>query len=328
MKNNLLFLLSCCILLSAPSASFAAVEIFLDPPSREVNIGDTFLVNVRVKTDSECVNAIGTEIHFDPEVLRAVDFSTGQSLISLWTEPSKINKEKGTIIFSGGIPGGYCGRIVGDPGMTNILGKIVFSTSASLLKQALPLSTKVDLKNTEVLLNDGLGTNAEATVMGSDIFVANTGKGVINEWMSEVNSDIIAPELFTLEVYRDPNIKDGKYFIVWATQDKQSGIDHFEILETNPWKFGFFRSNGKEADWTKAESPYILKDQNLRSKIMVKAIDKMGNERIVEYNPKTSVIPGVDDRLSGSTGAIAIVIIILGIYYWRIIYPRGKKNNN
>ncbi|MFA6494059.1 MAG: hypothetical protein WCT49_03350 [Candidatus Paceibacterota bacterium] len=318
MKRNLFFILFFLIAL-APSVSSAAVEVFLDPPFRKVNIGDTFIVNIRIKTEGECVNAIRSEIHFRTEDLKAIDWSSGQSLISLWTEAPKIDHEKGVITFSGGIPGGYCGRVIGDPGLTNILGKIIFSTPPSLSKETLPQFTNVNFTNAEVLLNDGRGTDAEATTKGAQISVVNERSGVVNEWLTEVKSDVIAPELFTVSVYRDPKISDGKFFIAWFTEDKQSGIDRYEVMETNPWKFGFLPSTDKETSWVPAESPYILKDQNLRSKILVKAIDKIGNERIVEFNPKTSIIPGVKDIWTELAGILLLCAIIGAIYYRRFI---------
>ena len=36
--------------------------------------------------------------------------------------------------------------------------------------------------------------------------------------------------------------------------------------------------------WEKVVSPYVLKDQSLNSVIRVKAVDRAGNERIVEFD--------------------------------------------
>ena len=66
------------------------------------------------------------------------------------------------------------------------------------------------------------------------------------------------------------NIFDGKYFLVFATQDKGSGIDHYEVSEDNG------------ASFIPAVSPYLLKNQSLDTKIIVKAFDKKGNEKIAE----------------------------------------------
>jgi len=59
---------------------------------------------------------------------------------------------------------------------------------------------------------------------------------------------------------------DGKYFLVFSTQDKGSGVDHYEVRE------------GRFGGFSEVSSPYILKYQSLDKKIFVKAIDKFGNE--------------------------------------------------
>jgi hypothetical protein len=62
---------------------------------------------------------------------------------------------------------------------------------------------------------------------------------------------------------------DGAHVLVFATQDKGSGMSHYEVREGY---FGWF---------TKAESPYQLRDQELRKKVYIKAVDNHGNERLV-----------------------------------------------
>jgi len=97
------------------------------------------------------------------------------------------------------------------------------------------------------------------------------------------------------EVSRDPNIFDGKWFLVFATQDKGSGIDHYEVLERRELKIqklGFSKEKSLHSKfyilnpWRVAESPYLLKDQELKSYIYVKAIDKAGNERVATLSPR------------------------------------------
>ncbi len=67
--------------------------------------------------------------------------------------------------------------------------------------------------------------------------------------------------------------------MTFATQDKQSGIDHYEIQESRSSKI----DAGK---WKTAESPYLLIDQELHSFIYVLAIDRQGNERVIKVFPR------------------------------------------
>lgn len=325
MKNKFLFpILSACYLLLATSSSASAtVSVFLDPPNISANPRDTFVVNIRIDTGGECVNAIDGKIKFDNTVLKAVDFGRGQSLISLWLAPPKIDQSAGVISFAGGIPGGYCGRIAGDPGLTNILGKIVFSPTDTAIT-----TTHIGMTDdSEILLNDGLGTKAQAEYKGADVIIG-TGTDTKNDWLADIRSDTTAPEPFIIELDREALAYDGKYFIAWSTTDKQSGIDHYEVLETDPWKFGFFNFlNGeKRAFWTRAESPYILLDQNLRSKILVKAVDKIGNERIAELEPETSLLQKVEVDRMWILVTVLLSLLVFAVTAWRMYRKRGIRS--
>lgn len=314
MKNKFLLLVPYSLFL-IPSFTHAAVSVFLDPANISVNPRDTFVLNIRIDTGGDCVNAIDAKIKFDSTILKAVDFGRGQSLISLWIDSPKIDQNAGIISFSGGIPGGYCGRVSGDPGLTNMLGKVVFLPIGTT-----PAATHVEMADdSEILLNDGFGTKAQVAYHGADITIG-TGTGTANAWLDEVRSDTIAPEPFIIELDREPMAYNGKYFIAWSTTDKQSGIDHYEVLETDPWKFGFsfFGDSEKKAFWTRTESPYVLSDQNLRSKILVKAVDKIGNEQIAEFEPETSVLRKVEVDRTWLLITGALSILVFAITAWRI----------
>jgi hypothetical protein len=91
----------------------------MDPNVAEMKRGDTIKVSVRLDTDQdECVNTIDAVITYS-ENIQPIDTSRGSSILSMWVEVPTINREQHTITFAGGIPNGYCGRIVGDPRLTN-----------------------------------------------------------------------------------------------------------------------------------------------------------------------------------------------------------------
>lgn len=89
--------------------------------------------------------------------------------------------------------------------------------------------------------------------------------------------DATSPEEFTPQIIDIEGIK----YLVFNTTDKVSGVSHYEVSEINLNRFGKIKS-GQEAKWEIAESPYLLKDQELKSIIKIKAIDKAGNERLGE----------------------------------------------
>lgn len=277
-----------------PTAVFAAI-LHLEPSKGQYQPGDTFITEVKIDTEEECINAIEASLSYDKDILQAVDFNYGQSVITLWVKPPKISQESGTISFSGGIPGGYCGKILGDPGMAQILGRIAFQANNKGEAEV------IFLDSSQVLLNDGLGTLAKLTARGA-IFNILPEKSEIpkNEWQEEIGKDNIPPESFKIEINQESSVFEGKYFIVFLTTDKQTGVDYYKIKE------------GRR-DWETAQSPYLLKNQKLTSEIKVKAVDKAGNERVVIIELRYP-LRWYEQWL---IWAIMVIIVIIGYLIWR-----------
>ena len=120
-----IILITILLFLFFPLSSWAAV-LYFEPAEGEYYQGDTFVVNVRVDTEEECINTVKADIGFPSDFLEAIDFSHGNSVLTIFPEAPKIQKEAGLISFTGGVPGGYCGILPGDPGKSNLLGKIIF----------------------------------------------------------------------------------------------------------------------------------------------------------------------------------------------------------
>lgn len=303
----LVFLLS--ISLALPLIGQAA-ELYLESSEHNYYINETFVVDIRINVkNGESINAIEGYIEFSNDVLEIKDFSTGNSILTFIEEPM-IDNEKGLILFSGIIPGGYSGRVSGDPGLTNLLGKIIFYSISSGIAE-------IKFEDiSQVLLSDGEGTPAKLITEGLILEVEHPKEvqPLKDEWQEELEKDKIPPEDFNLKIIKI----DNKYYLVFSTKDKNSGIDHYEILEKNFWaNIDKLLENGK---LIKVNSPYLLRDQSLKSKIEVKAIDKAGNERIVKL-PATYSLPWYKNYLIW-------VILIISIFYviWRIISK--KKQNN
>jgi hypothetical protein len=286
------------IFLFLPLVAKGAI-LYFEPSKGEYHLGDTFIVDLRIDTEEECINTVKAIISFPKDLLEAKDFSTGNSILSLWIESPKIDQKEGLISFVGGIPGGFCGPLPGEPEKPNLLGRIIFRVVSRDVSRSL---AQIAFRNdSQVLLNDGFGTPAKLTLKKA-IFTILPEKAEVpkEEWQEELTKDDIPPEPFEIKISQDPNIFGGKYFIVFSTTDKQTGIDHYEVKE------------GKR-NWKRAESPYLLEDQSLKSIILVKAVDKAGNERIAEYIPPKKPFP------------YWIIILILvggGIGYW--LYRKSK----
>lgn len=228
-----------------------AADISLYSNTTDIKTGDEFIVDVFVHTDLK-INAVEGKLIYPKNNLEIKEIRDGNSVVNFWIEKPQDND--GIISFSGITPAGFNGN-----------NKKLFSI---VFKAKNIGETMINLDDVKLLTADGHGTNSLSNIFNLNL---NIKKGADNS-IIEILTDIESPENFNPIISSDSNIFDGKKFIVFATQDKDSGMSHFEIKEG--W-LDFYK---------KAESPYILKDQKLSKEIKIKAIDLNGNERIVIVN--------------------------------------------
>lgn len=254
-----------------PHAAYAA-ELSLDPANGTYGPGDTFIMTVRIDNGDDCINAVNVELTYPKDTLRAVDFSGGDSIFSLWAVEPDLNTDTGTVTFAGGIPGGYCGRIAGDAALSNTLGKVVFSVVEASAPKALIQFASAS----KVYINDGQGSIAELATHGAEITLSPVPQVAQNPWLAEVRNDTTPPQPFAVEVQSTLGVFGGRYYIVFATTDKESGLDHFEISERGGWR--------------RITSPYMLADQSLLGvgDVVVRAVDKAGNTRQGNYSASST----------------------------------------
>lgn len=314
---------------SSFSVSYAA-NLYVEPQSGTYSQGNTFTVKVRLDNQDECVNAVDVYISYPKDIIQAVDVGRGDSILTLWTEEPAIDKEKGIVHFSGGLPGGYCGRVAGDPEYTNVLAEIVFQVPGLVIGgQGADNGLITFDPKTEVLLNDGFGTKAALITSDSAFAIVPPGAGGTKDtWFDRIKQDTIPPEAFSIGLTRDESIEDGKWFITFNTIDKQSGIDHFEVYETDREHEGFVRGKSDvPAEWVEARSPYILKDQSLNSIIRVRALDKAGNERLAGKIPDESLRTATTTPVSKTVFYVllGIGLLILLSFAVFLMWRRAKR---
>ena len=291
------------------SASVAqAAVLYLTPSSGQFAPGQTFIVGVGLDTENECVNAAQVDIAFPKDLFKIVDFSRGQSIITYWVKYPEspdivLANREGRLSFSGGMPGGWCGRIKGDVQGSSYLANIVFQTTGSA--QNLPAQINI-LNTSQVLLNDGKGTGANLALQNAQIEISNSSGAPLDGWSQIVANDKIPPEHFEIKLQKESLIFDGKYFVTFQTSDKQTGIGHYEISEAP-----LAQKNTQEI-WKQGNSPYLLEDQKLRSTIKVKAVDMAGNQTIAELAPVQGRIakPGYLVYLFGILACLMLAAVI------------------
>jgi hypothetical protein len=305
-----------------------AATLYFDPVSATLNRGDAVTVAVRLDTDelsNECINAVDAVIEYGEGVV-PVDVSTGRSIFSMWVEPPKINKEDRTITFAGGIPNGYCGRVAGDPRLTNVLAEIIFrspglqvgggASDGKVVVGFSPLTT--------AYLNDGFGTKADIRTFSTEFeLLPSIGSEIVDPWRDAIQADEFPPEPFSVELTYGMTAQGSKHYIVFNTTDKQSGLSHYEILEESIEEARWFSFGATTAPWVTVSGPvYILQDQSLRSVIRVKAVDKAGNEYIATLQP-SSMSQNSSWLFVGIVTCIILCVVMVVVFGYRRY--RNKK---
>lgn len=227
-------------------------------------IGKNFVVPLYIDSEFDYINAFEIEIKASQDLIFR-DWFSSDSIVNFWVEEPYFRD--GIIKFSGVSIGGYNGK-------AGLISNLIFelknksSTTDEIFLEALPSS--------KVFLNDGFGTEAGL----------KTEKKFFKIELLEEEKLIVdryPPEDFKIYLHKDKEIFDGKYHIIFHTIDKQSGIAYYEVAEEQ----SFSKPNIKKLVFERSSSPYILKDQTLRSYIFVKAVDKFGNEKISFLPPKS-----------------------------------------
>lgn len=270
-------------------------ELFLQPDKQSLNVGSLFRVDFLITSLKESVNAIEGKIFFSKDILELSEIIDGNSVINLWPQKPEYSENEGSVVFAGITPGGF----QSDDGQ-------IFSLIFKAKKQGIAI---VSIQQAKALLNDGLGTAASLITKNCEMQINEQASSVINNQF-EIKNDINPPEPFELYIACDPNIFEGKNFLVFTAQDKGLGISHYEIQET--------KNNQQGNHWQRAKSPYVLQDQALKSYVFVKAIDKAGNERIAILKPKSFFIVYKNYLIWG-------IILLTALIVYFLLWKKYKK---
>ena len=253
---------------------------------------EQFVAKIYLDTEGVSINAIEGSI----ALLKSakVQIRADNSDVPFWVDQPILNASKRTISFSGIIPNGY-------PGNRAFLFSIVFSDGNAF--------SGTRFSGT-AYKNDGLGTKLAIEENRTSII------RLASVSLPDISDDREPPETFTPLLGNDPANPDI-YAVFFATQDKFSGIDHYEVAEARPTLFGLAP---KVLTFEKAVSPYNLSDQDKASFIYVKAVDRNGNERVEKISPENRFLAY---RFALFLGII-LLLLIGAIGYVGKKFRRGK----
>lgn len=284
-----------------------AASIYFSETNQTLALDQTFKIRIYVSSENKDINALEGKIVYPADLLELQTIDDGNSVINFWIQKPSVSRETddkqtretdAEIIFAGLIPGGFSGKE----------GKII-SLQFATKKQGRGV---IDIKDLTALLNDGKGTKTDVSISDFNFEISKDAPLAL---VPEQEKDTTPPEVFFPVISKDPNVFNGKWFVVFATQDKDSGIDYYAIRETRR-KIDIKRKTDAKK-WQKAESPYLLKDQKLHSYIYVKAVDKAGNERVEVINP-TNPLLWYQNMINW------FIIIIIGLIVAFLLIYRNK----
>ncbi|MDD5251425.1 MAG: cohesin domain-containing protein [Patescibacteria group bacterium] len=294
-KSSIILLLSTFYFLFSVSSVFAA-EALLEVKAPAIRVGDEFEVGLFLNTENEDVNAVEGKVVFPEHLLELKGIYDGNSIINLWIE--RPNAKNGEILFSGIVPGGYLGK-------KGPIFSVVFQSKQEG-------SGSIEIQDMRALLNDGNGTGAHTTVSDVQFSVSKQTSASPPAVVEKKDTD--RPEIFKPIVTINPTVFDGKYFLVFATQDKGSGIDRYEIREG-------------DGPFILARSPYLLQNQNLDKEITVKAVDRSGNVRTVTVPAEKPMTYQVADKKNTGMLLASAVIVIAAALVAKLLWRRHTKSS-
>lgn len=268
-----------------------AAALSLTAEKTVVGVGNPFDMVVTLDAE-DAVNAIEAALVI-PIGFELENASDGNTIISLWIERPRYDRETHMLSFSGIIPGGFSG--------TGQLLKLTLKA-----KSTGSFVFAFDRTRTAMYRNSPDGAKESTTLRPLTLNAETDGESA-----AAPPADTEPPETFTPVVARDPLVYDGAWMLLFATQDKGSGIARYEVSES-PVR----RIDPNKLSWTKAESPYRLTGEAPSRYIYVRAIDERGNIRTELYT---------QERPFTWIEGFILSILILALVFFVFLLQRKKR---
>jgi hypothetical protein len=278
-----------------------AAQLHLEKANAPVRAGDTFVVELFLDTGADTLNALEGSLDLSPN-LALQEFRFSGSLVPLWISGPQETKP-GIVTFAGVIPGGLQ-IAAGTNSFTTQPGNIF-----TLVLKAGDVGTATITVGTDtaVYKDDGNGTSASLYAPAlSFAILPSTG----NPQQAVLPNDTTPPEPFT------PLIASGTPYayrgnvLLFSTQDKDSGISHFDVAAS-------YRPDAGNTDltWHRATSPYLIPQEDSGMFLFVRASDNAGNIRIEVVPPQTITLTALVHRWALFILCGALLLVILGAWF-------------
>lgn len=241
--------------------SVSAARLAADLTGVVPQVGNTVLVPIVLDTEGVAVNAVEGTLMISSlgTVGDVVGLSTAGSAFTLWPRTPSLSESGDRITFTGGVPRG----IEGD-------GHTVFTLAVRIEQVG---SVTIGPADVSVFRHDGEGTRLSASFNSVTITTSPRSSGeAVDAWGALVTNDRRAPGSFEVVVGRDSSVHEGQWFAAFSTEDAESGIAYYEVIE------------GDRAP-VRATGEYVLQNQDSLEHITVRAYDRAGNVRESVWRP-------------------------------------------
>jgi hypothetical protein len=282
----------CSILLITPRISRAAtLELRFDEAT--FNANGQAIVQLLLAPSEQKINALGGELVIVSGKASFKEIQSGNSIISAWLQTPQLKNN--TVSFSGIIPGGFSGLY--SPFNKDLQPGIVMSVALTIEERG---KVVLGLRNMEVYADNGdiQPLNLEPNQLEIDFIKSNRSAN------SGLSVDTVPPVNFSAQIIKIPEGPQD-WFVAFAAEDTESGIDHYEIQETRELA-------PNPLAWKRGESPFRLEDQSRRSTVFIKAIDHSGQEAIMSV-PPAPINYSLWYWIAG--GILLAFLLIYGFYY-------------
>jgi len=278
----------------------SGAELYVEGTPSSLRVGESMAATLFLDTQDQTINAIEGSLSYSPNI-QVSQIYHGDSFLGFWIQSPEVRGD--SIYYAGIVPGGYKGDI--SPSWEGIHPGKVFSVIFKAIAEGEGW-VQVN-RDSVVLLHNENASEAPLTVRDL-VFVVDASSKVVGEDVIEWY-DQIAPEPFVPVVIRNPDRRfGGKYYLVFQTTDKKSGVEYYEIKED-------------EGTFVRAQSPHLLERQKRDVEITVRAVDRAGNVREVVVKPSSEVVWYDGVMVRGM-----LVVLLLLIVSLLLVLPRLKKN--
>ena len=280
------FLFICCVILgySVSTPAVYAAVLSVDADQSILRIGDLFTAHIILDTEGETINTFGSTLIFPETLLEYIASDDSHSVVNMWVEAPTFY-ETNHIRFAGITPGG------------------VRESAASIITLTFKVigrgQATIGFLDSMCLRSDGVGNEVPLREEPLHISVI---EGVPRMSVNIIDDEM--PEYFNPEIMTDPDVFNGESILLFSTKDKGSGIRAYEVRE------GFL------GRYHIATSPYKINQQMLDKRLYVKAIDQMGNERVMVLYPQDWRPWYKDIKILGTIVILCVLVLFVSI--WRL----------